>query len=49
MQVISGPIGKERVHYEAPKTDRFDAEMRTLLNWFEPAKRVIRVALPVSG
>ena len=22
MQVVSGPIGKERVHYEAPAADR---------------------------
>src|SRR5213593_816084 len=28
MQVVSGPIGKEHVHYEAPKADRLDAEMR---------------------
>src|SRR6266571_2539122 len=28
MQVVSGPIGKEHVHYEAPKADRVDDEMR---------------------
>jgi len=35
MQVVSGPIGKERVHYEAPTTDRLDAEMGAFLDWFE--------------
>ena len=27
MQVVSGPIGRERVHFEAPAADRLDAEM----------------------
>lgn len=35
MQIVSGPIGKETVHYEAPKAERLDAEMRALLEWFE--------------
>lgn len=34
MQVVSGPIGKERVHYEAPAADRLVGEMRTFLDWF---------------
>src|SRR5208337_4920622 len=34
MQVVSGPIGKEHVHFEAPRADRLDAEMRTFLDWF---------------
>jgi Fic family protein len=35
MQVVSGPLGKEHVHFEAPKADRLDAEMRGFLDWFE--------------
>ena len=35
MQVVSGPVGRERVHYEAPKADRLDAEMKSFLAWFE--------------
>jgi Fic family protein len=35
MLVVSGPIGKERVHYEAPHSDRLDGEMATFLTWFE--------------
>jgi Fic family protein len=34
MQVISGPIGKERVHYEAPAAGRLDHEMTTFIDWF---------------
>jgi len=35
MQVVSGPIGKERVHYEAPVAARLRAEMKKFLDWFE--------------
>ena len=34
MQVVSGPIGRERVHYEAPSAPRLEAEISTFLNWF---------------
>ena len=34
MQVVSGPIGKESTHYEAPPADRLPAEMSDFLNWF---------------
>jgi Fic family protein len=34
MQVLSGPIGRERVHFEAPPRDRLDAEMERFLTWF---------------
>jgi len=35
MQVVSGPIGHEKVHYEAPEASRLDAEMTKFLSWFE--------------
>lgn len=35
MQVVSGRIGRERVHFEAPFWDRLDAEMASFLAWFE--------------
>jgi Fic family protein len=35
MQVISGPIGKERVHFEAPVADSLRDEMKKFLDWFE--------------
>jgi len=37
MQVVSGPIGREHVHYEAPEAARLDAEMTRFLDWFETA------------
>ena len=35
MQVVSGAIGKERVHYEAPAADRVRDEMKKFVDWFE--------------
>ena len=35
IQVVSGPIGKERVHFQGPPTKRVDAEMQAFLKWFE--------------
>ncbi|NBC32280.1 MAG: DUF4172 domain-containing protein [Alphaproteobacteria bacterium] len=35
MQVVSGPIGKEKVHFEAPAASRLDDEMAVFLTWFE--------------
>ena len=35
MQVVSGPIGRERVHYEAPAAERLREEMKNFLDWFE--------------
>ena len=38
MQVVSGPIGREVVHYEAPAATRLEQEMQMFLDWFnEPS------------
>jgi Fic family protein len=34
MQVVSGAMGKERVHYEAPDSDKLNKEMKSFLDWF---------------
>jgi Fic family protein len=34
MQVVSGPIGRETVHYEAPAAKSVPKEMAMFLNWF---------------
>lgn len=34
MQVVSGPAGKEKVHFEAPDADRLEKEMAMFFNWF---------------
>lgn len=40
MQVVSGPAGRERVHYEAPPGERVQVEMARFLGWWNdpPAK-----------
>src|ERR1039457_2757679 len=34
MEVVSGPIGKERVHFQAPPAKRLDGEIQPFLDWF---------------
>lgn len=34
MQVVSGPYGRERVHFEAPEAKRLDSEMTRFIEWF---------------
>jgi Fic family protein len=33
MQVVSGPVGRERVHFTAPAAARLDQEMTAFLEW----------------
>ena len=40
MQVVSGAMGKEKVHYEAVKPERVKTEMDKLLNWFNNENRL---------
>jgi Fic family protein len=35
MQVVSGPIERERIHYQAPNVDRIDGEKAAFLKWFD--------------
>ena len=34
MQVVSGPIGRQTVHFEAPARQILEAELRAFLDWF---------------
>jgi Fic family protein len=34
MQVVSGPLGRERVHFQAPDGKRVRSEMKSFLHWF---------------
>lgn len=49
MRVLSGPIGREKVHFEAPPSDRLEGEMRQFLSWWEESKGqvegIIRAAI----
>jgi len=35
MQVVSGPLGREQVYFEAPESERLEEEMNQFLKWFE--------------
>jgi Fic family protein len=35
MEVVSGPLGRERVHYQAPPASIMDREIAAFLAWFE--------------
>lgn len=35
MQVVSGAVGREKVHYEAPPGDTVEKEMREFLSWWK--------------
>ena len=41
MQVVSGPVGKEKVHFEAPPGEVVNAEMRQFLRWWEESRKNI--------
>ncbi|MBP6639351.1 MAG: Fic family protein [Bacteroidia bacterium] len=34
MQVVSGAMGRERIHFQAPPAERVEAEMQIFLDWF---------------
>jgi Fic family protein len=40
MRVVSGAIGKEKVHYEAPPANRIQAEMKAFLNWLSNPRNI---------
>lgn len=47
MQIVSGAIGHEKVHFEAPPSDKVDSEMTQFINWFNAtAPSQGRVNLP---
>ena len=39
-QVVSGPFGKEKVHYQAPDARRLDREMKLFLEWFSAEQKI---------
>lgn len=44
MQIISGPLGREKVHYTAPPSDDVAAQMQLFLAWFEETRPAQRTA-----
>ncbi|MFC0774291.1 Fic family protein [Terrimonas alba] len=48
MQVVSGPLGREKVHFEAPAAELLADEMQKFLKWFnanEEVDAVIKAAI----
>lgn len=45
MQVVSGPLGKEKVHFQAPPAERVDEEMRLFFNWINLEKQTDQVIM----
>ncbi|MFH1867574.1 MAG: Fic family protein [Candidatus Omnitrophota bacterium] len=41
MRVVSGPIGKEKIHFEAPPGKRVEAEIRQFLRWWESSRKSV--------
>ena len=39
MQVVSGAMGKEKVHFEAPASELLEEEMNDFLNWFNTSSQ----------
>jgi Fic family protein len=40
MEVVSGPVGKERVHFQAPPAPRLTGEMKAFLDWFNASAEI---------
>lgn len=49
MRVVSGPIGREKIHFEAPPAELLDDEMKRFIAWFDESlgsiEGIIRAAL----
>ncbi|OIR01236.1 adenosine monophosphate-protein transferase SoFic [mine drainage metagenome] len=40
MQVVSGGVGREKVHFEAPPAERLEQEMARFIDWFNHAQGI---------
>ncbi len=52
MQVVSGAMGKEKVHYQAPPTTQLENEMRIFFDWFnleQNTEIVLKAAMRICG
>ena len=46
MEVISGPVGKRKVHFEAPPSAQIPIEMRRFIRWFNSSYEGGKAPLP---
>jgi len=49
MQIVSGPIGRQRVHFEAPPAGLLRAEMSRFIDWFNRTATRSEFALPAMS
>lgn len=40
MQVVSGPMGREKIHYVAPEAERLETEMNRYFSWYNSETRI---------
>ncbi len=40
MQIVSGPVGREKMHFQAPGAERLQAEMESFLEWFAESSEI---------
>jgi Fic family protein len=38
MQVVSGPMGREKIHYQAPPAERVNDEMKRFFSWWDKSR-----------
>jgi Fic family protein len=49
MQIVSGPIGREKVHYEAPQSSQVASHMRRFFKWWEKSRPGRDPEVPMDG
>ncbi len=52
MQIVSGAIGHEQVHFEAPPSEKVDFEMTQFINWFNvtsPSPNKVNLPGPIRA
>lgn len=48
MQVVSGPYGKETVHFEAPPAEDLEEQMTTFIDWFNESEATLSPLIRAS-
>jgi len=49
MQVVSGPVGRERAHFEAPPAKGLNREMKAFVDWFNSDADIADIDAVVKG
>lgn len=52
MQIVSGPIGRERIHFQAPPPERVPAFMAEFVEWFNasaPREASVNIPAPIRA